>query len=136
MQTQICCFPLPWGRYSFCSCRKVTERARSRPTVLSIPLCRRIVSTTHIKDYFNPYYYPRSRTLFIAYGNISNVILSEITLHVYFSIFVCTAHSQTNFFLIRYSHIARSNIAKNKFIAFIPHFSFHIPNLSFANEGR
>ena len=93
------CFHLPVGRYSFCSCRKVTERARSRPTVLSIPLCRRIVSTTHIKDYFNPYYYPRSRTLFIAYGNISNVILSEITLHVCFSIFVCTARSQTKFCL-------------------------------------
>ena len=26
-------------------------------------LCRRIVSTTHAKDYFNPYFYPRKRKL-------------------------------------------------------------------------
>ena len=72
---------------------------------------------------------------FIAYGNISNAVLSLVTLHVYFSIFVCTARSQTNFHLICYSHIARSNITEHNFVAFIPYFSFHIPNFAFAGVG-
>ena len=46
----------------------------------------------------------------IAYGNISDTTFSLVTLHVYFSVFVCTAHSQTNSNLIYISHIARSNI--------------------------
>jgi len=49
--------PLTLGRYSFCSCRKVTQRALSRaPTVLLIisPLCRRIVSKALRKRTFEP----------------------------------------------------------------------------------
>ena len=57
LQMLIYCFPLPRGCYVFCSCRKVTKRARIRaPTVLLIitPLCRRIVSKAWHKRIFEP----------------------------------------------------------------------------------
>ena len=48
------------------------------------------------KRLFHPLLLSTQTEASIAYGNISDTILSLIILHVYFSILICTAHSQTN----------------------------------------
>jgi len=90
--------PLTLGPYVFCLCRKVSKRAPIRTPTVSLcilPLCRRIVSTTPHKRLFELLLLSTQEEASIAYGNISNVIISLVTLHVYFCIFVCTARSQT-----------------------------------------
>ena len=43
--------------FIFCSCRKRNKRARSRPTVLRIPLCRRLSMTLYEQEnYFSHSY--------------------------------------------------------------------------------
>ena len=44
--------PLTLDPYVFCLCRKVSKRAHSRPTVLSIPLCRRLSMTLYEQEYY------------------------------------------------------------------------------------
>ena len=53
----ICSFPLPWGRYVFCSCRKVTKRARLRTAFLRISFCRRISVLLYTKGHYFPHVY-------------------------------------------------------------------------------
>ena len=93
--------PLTLSPYVFCLCRKVSKRAPIRTPTVSLcilPLCRRIVSTTPHKRLFELLLLSTQTEASIAYGNISDEILSLVTLHVCFSIFVCTARSQMKFY--------------------------------------
>jgi len=115
-------------------CRKVSKRAQLRaPTVLLVitPYADAYRHCFTLKIIISLTYILTEIGAQTAYGNISDAILSLVILHVCFPILVCTAHSQTNLSLIYTSHIARSNIAKHKFIVFISHSSFFISNFAF-----
>ena len=90
--------PLTLGPYVFCLCRKVSKRAQLRaPTVLLVitPYADAYRYCFTLKIIISLTYILTEIGAQIAYGNISNVVLSLVIFHEYFLIFVCTAHSQT-----------------------------------------
>ena len=92
--------PLTLDPYVFCLCRKVSKRAQLRaPTVLLVitPYADAYRYCFTLKIIISLTYILTEIGAQIAYGNISNVVLSFVILHVCFCGFVCTARSQTKF---------------------------------------
>ena len=134
MQTQICCFPLPWSLH-FLFAQKMKQKKALKSTYGSLDnhsLCRRLSMTLYEQENYFSHSYSLANCRFHSlrqYLGCDFFLWLRFTSSSVFS-FVLLARKRSKA-LIYYLHVARSNIAKQKFKSLFFYFAFCILHFAF-----